>query len=295
MSRHVVFVHGRSQQRKDAVALKAEWVQAWEQGLRQTGLGLPLADADIRFPYYGDTLVEMEGGRSEDEAAEVIIRGDEPEQEEQAVMHAILDEARRRAGVEDDAVRAEADDDTIERGPLNWGWVRAIVSALDRVPGLNGAAVALATHDVYTYLTNPVVREIIDTGACAAIPADRETVVVGHSLGSVVAYNILDRDGEAMGWQVPLFVTVGSPLGVTALRKWLRRVAHPACAAAWFNAMDPQDIVALHPLDHAHFAADPAIENKIDVDNGTPNQHGISGYLSDPVVAARLHAAVTAP
>ena len=56
--------------------------------------------------------------------------------------------------------------------------------------------------------------------------------------------------------------------------------------------MDERDIVALYPLDSDHFAIDPAIENKLDVDNPTVNRHGITGYLSDAVVARRIHDAL---
>jgi hypothetical protein len=92
---------------------------------------------------------------------------------------------------------------------------------------------------------------------------------------------------------VPLYVTVGSPLGVGAIKQLIGRPRHPECAKGWFNAMDPRDVVALHPLDNAHFRVDPAIENKTDVDNATENRHGISGYLSDPEIARRIHAALT--
>ena len=60
----------------------------------------------------------------------------------------------------------------------------------------------------------------------------------------------------------------------------------------WFNAMDQRDVVALYPLDGTHFPIDPAIENKTDVDNDTENRHGISGYLTDKVVAKRIYDAL---
>jgi hypothetical protein len=45
--------------------------------------------------------------------------------------------------------------------------------------------------------------------------------------------------------------------------------------------MDPDDVVALYPLDRRHFPLSPEIENKTDVRNHTGNQHGIAGYLDD--------------
>jgi hypothetical protein len=61
----------------------------------------------------------------------------------------------------------------------------------------------------------------------------------------------------------------------------------------WFNAMDERDIVALYPLSKKYFQVTPQIENKTDVQNPTENRHGISGYLGDPEVARRIHAALT--
>ncbi len=55
------------------------------------------------------------------------------------------------------------------------------------------------------------------------------------------------------------------------------------------NARDPRDLVALHPLSRSRFPVLPPIEDLATVDNGARNRHGITGYLSDPEVAARIH------
>jgi hypothetical protein len=75
MKRQLVFVHGRSQQDKDSAGLKSEWIENWKSGLAKAGLTLPLPEEDIRFPYYGDTLVQMAGGMSAEEAARIVVRG----------------------------------------------------------------------------------------------------------------------------------------------------------------------------------------------------------------------------
>jgi hypothetical protein len=117
-------------------------------------------------------------------------------------------------------------------------------------------------------------------------------VVVGHSLGSVVSYALLRREGQAQGWDVPLYVTVGAPLGVTAIKRRLRPLSHPSCVGQWFNARDSRDVVALYPLDETNFPIDPRIENKNDVANHTSNRHSIAGYLDDKDVARRIHDAL---
>ena len=289
MSRELVFVHGRSQQHKNAVDLKAAWISALSAGLEKSGLALPIGEDEIRFPYYGDTLDTLVRDPAAADVPDVIVRGAGDTAEKEFVA-AVVTEIKNQTGIDDEQVRTLAGDVAIEQGPQNWRWVRAILSAIDtHVPGGSGAGLALATHDVYQYLRNPGIRDTIEEGVRNAITSGTETVVVGHSLGSVVSYNLLKRDGQELGWNVPLYVTVGCPLAITAIRRALMPIGHPACAPQWFNALDPQDIVALYPLDATHFDVDPEIENKTDVDNDTPNQHGISGYLSDATVARQIH------
>ena len=62
--------------------------------------------------------------------------------------------------------------------------------------------------------------------------------------------------------------------------------------SSWHNARDPEDVVALFPLDAVNFSTNPAIDNYNDVDNETDNQHGIIGYLPDQRVAKSIHEAL---
>jgi hypothetical protein len=295
MTRQLVFIHGRAQEHKDSIALKAQWVAAWEEGLQKSGLQLPIDDSQIRFPYYGQTLYDLVSGVPEDQVAEVIVRGAEVDEEEKAFMWSVLQEVRNVAGVTDALLADAAGQDVVDRGVLNWEWVQGILKVIDQhVPGGSGLSIALATKDVYEYLKNPGIRDEIESGVRAAITPGVPTVVVSHSLGTVVAYNLMRREGVALGWEVPLFVTVGSPLGVTAIKKALRPIQFPACATKWYNAMDDRDVVALYPLDAQRFDVDPPIENNTSVRNQTQNRHGIAGYLNDKEVAKRIYDALTA-
>jgi hypothetical protein len=301
MTRELVFVHGRSQEQKDASALKKEWIDALGVGLAKHQLTLAIPDTQIRFPFYGDTLFDLTHGKSADEAAKVIVRGDETDAEEKKFVLELLEEIRKENGITEEQLAEVAGQEVLERGPLNWPWVRATLQALDRfVPQSSSPTVALFTHDVYVYLTNSLVRQVIEDGIRQALAPGVETVVVAHSLGTVITYNLLRREGHQQNWKVPLLVTVGAPLAVTAIRRTLKSFAPtrtPECVTAWLNAMDSRDVVALYPLDPENFPIDPpdpAIENKTDVQNKTDNRHGIVGYLDDDVVASRIHSALTA-
>jgi len=296
MNRQLVFVHGRSQQGKDSKALKSEWIAAWEQGLSKSGFTLPISEDQIRFPFYGDTLDQMVGGLSPEAAAGIVVRGEGPlPPSEDKFLGAWLAELKERSGIGDVEVE-EALRVGQTRGVQNWGWVQAILKIVDRkIPGASALSVAIATRDVYQYLHNSTFRQVMDDGVRSAFKAGTETVVVSHSLGTVVAYNVLAKGAPANGVSVPQFITLGSPLAVTVVKERINPLVYPSCVENWFNAMDERDVVALYPLNARNFEVVPEIENKTDVDNDTANRHGITGYLSDAVVAQRIHQALTTP
>jgi hypothetical protein len=295
MMRQLILIHGRAQEKKDAAGIKKEWIGAWEKGLAKHGLDNPITNADVHFPYYGDTLAQMAGGLSAENAAEVIIKGPAPASAEQELMREMIEEIARKEGISDAEIRAELSAEVINKGPLNWGWVQGIFSALDKVRPISSKILALVTADVAKYLTNAAIQQKINSGVLQAVAAGQEAVVVSHSLGTVVAYNVLmSRPAAFPEVKVPLFVTLGSPLAVNAIRSRLKPHTFPKPVGKWYNAMDPDDVVSLYPLTANRFNTGGTIENHETVDNWTDNQHSIAGYLDDAKVARKIYDALTA-
>lgn len=294
MTRQLILVHGRAQEKKNAAGIKKEWIGAWEKGLAKSGRSNPLSDADVHFPYYGDTLAEMVAGRTEAQAAKIIIKGPPPPSAEQEVMREMLAEIALHQGISDQDVRDEVSPEVVERGPQNWGWVQGILSLLDRNSAISARLVALVTKDVAKYLTNASLQRTINNGVLGAVKPGQEAVVVAHSLGTVVAYNVLMSRTKAFpDVKVPLFVTLGSPLAINAVKSRLRPHTFPPPVGNWYNALDPDDVVSLYPLTPKHFNTGRTIENHQSVDNWTDNQHSIAGYLDDKEVAKRIYDALT--
>ncbi len=107
---------------------------------------------------------------------------------------------------------------------------------------------------------------------------DGPVVVLGHSLGTILAYDTLREQGSN-GLEIPLFVTVGSPLGITEVQDLVERPLQvPAAVTAWRNASDARDLVALdHTLRPAYAPPDRCTDFM--VINDSPNHHGIREYL----------------
>ncbi len=100
---------------------------------------------------------------------------------------------------------------------------------------------------VTAFLADPVVKQAVLERVRDQVGPDTR-VVIGHSLGSVVAYEYLCQAPGA----VKLLVTVGSPLGIPNVvfdRLTPTPVAGagmwPGRVASWVNVADQDDIVAL--------------------------------------------------
>ena len=281
----LLLVHGRGQEGQDPALLKSEWVDALNRGAGKLGLALP-GGVEVAFPYYGDVLDTFARQLDIPLTSDIQARGGLGDEEFLVFQAQFAEAVRQNAGITDDQVDAEYGPNPKPRGPLNWQWVQAILSAIDKHGGGMGQkTLEIFTRDVFLYTTRAGVRDEIDRIVASKI-TEEPTVVVGHSLGTVVSYSILNSDRRRL--LVPLYVTVGSPLGVRSVRDQFRPLRSPPPVEAWYNAFDDRDVVALYPLDAANFPVQPSIENYGAVKNHTANRHGIVGYLDDPNVAKRI-------
>ena len=283
----LIFIHGRDQEGNDPRVLQDLWQRTLEQGFKEAGLSWP-PGVRVEFPFYGNRLAELIEKRKIP-LVNVIDRGAGQDLKEVRFRGELLEELARGAGITDAEILAKYTGDVQDRSPLNWEWVQAILKALDKT-SIGGPILDLFTRDVYIYLTDLEVRRKID-GVVADCLKEGPCVVVGHSLGTVVGYNVLRQINPHV--EVRRYVTVGSPLGLKAIKQRLDTpLEMPSGTRDWYNAFDERDVVALHPLDGATFPITPAIKNKSNVDNHTDNHHGIVGYLDDVDVARQIHSAL---
>ncbi|MEO5883521.1 MAG: hypothetical protein ABIQ06_13970 [Caldimonas sp.] len=282
----ILMVHGRSQGGRKVAELETIWRETLQEGFANARKDWP-AKVSIDFPFYGDTLDELVAQASLPTPADVVAKGPGQNTRFEEFMESALNEMKARASIEDEAVRVnqEPGPPTEEKGIQNWRWIQAIARTIDeRVTRTSSFAIEKLLRDVFLYVTRPAVTRQVDALVEARLTAE-PTIVIAHSLGSVVAYNIVRRRKDL---DLRRFITVGSPLGLRAISSKLGIPENPAAAAGWYNAYDKRDIVALNPLDDAHFPVEPAIVNSDSVDNSADNRHGIIGYLDDKGVAAQV-------
>jgi len=116
-------------------------------------------------------------------------------------------------------------------------------------------------------------------------------VVVSHSLGTIIAYDVLSEPRFASR-AVPLLVTLGTPLGYTEIQDVIvQPLRVPAPVVLWANFADPLDVIALDTSLADDFGAGSRIIDTR-VDNPAPNNHDSGGYLGAPQVRSRVTATV---
>lgn len=272
----IVLVHGRSQEFKDVDELKRQWLDGLDIGLRAAGLPLVHRD-DVVMPFYGNELYHVTAMTA---AAPIRLESttDQPgpfhptlPKEVGQVERELLADQAREAGVP--VIEQEGLDSV-----LSWGVARRVLDSLSRRTRVDQAIITEHLRDVAVYLT--VGREAVLSCVRPDIPADRDVILVTHSLGTVVGRDLL-ADAELRG-RTRLWVTAGSPLGIDAVRKNLLPDARQNPEVPWVSTFDVNDIVALgHPL--APKWGSPTVTD-VEVENDA-EPHSIARYLSHPSVA----------
>jgi hypothetical protein len=267
----IVAVHGIGQQLKGPHTLKDAWLPAMRDGLALAGAAVPAEDLACAF--YGD-LFRRPGTKGVGEPS--YRAGDVEEGFERELLAAWWREA---AATEPQVRGPDAKTKTMLRTPDS---VQRALNALSRsrfFADLAERALIGFIKQVHRYFAEPQIRAQVGERVAREIGPDT-CVVVGHSLGSVVAYEALCARPD---WAVRVLVTLGSPLGVRNLvfdRLQPAPVggagAWPGGIASWTNIADDGDVVALVKQLQPRFGQ--RVED-LRVHNGA-KAHDISPYLT---------------
>lgn len=138
--------------------------------------------------------------------------------------------------------------------------------------------------DVSKYFFNERVRgQMQESLRRLLIPGSDPCVLVSHSLGTIIAYEVLSEfePGEI---DVPLWVTLGSPLGMEEVLDFLDEPHQkPAVVRNWQNFADRLDPVAFDRKldnDYAGDVEDHLVVNRDTLSFTNFNPHSALGYLS---------------
>lgn len=276
---NVLMIHGIGQEG----STQQELIDKWTSSLHGVAPGL-LKGSTINMAYYGTTLADWTTGKTK---AAVGMGADDTEvdigdDEEVKFLASALEEALVESGggeAEIDAALEEAGDNAVPMDTFIGRRLVGLLRALEKISPAKGSILLRVVKQGHTYLSAPGAGTAVDAIVRPYLQKSPQ-VLITHSLGTVIAFKLLrEMEAQGNGVEIPLLITMGSPLGLDAFKKKIgppRR--KPSFVKYWKNFYDPSDIVALgKALDENTFAA--GIENDGSVNNQTDNAHGIIGYL----------------
>jgi hypothetical protein len=285
----MVLVHGISQEGKSAQIIHDEWMETLHRNYIMHGLVDPVDRLSrIEAAYYGDHLNELSAGWVTGRTIALGVEEAPDDFDEFAVK--ALEEMAFRMGATADQIEQEAATTIVAQGAgAHKKWVKAIARVIEKVSPLHGTLAMRVLGQAHAYIRNQYVHDEVNNLVRPLFENNESMIVVSHSLGTIVAYSLLRefaRNGRPR--RVPLFITLGSPLGIDSVRKGFPKPrTQPADVQRWVNGADPEDFVALQvALTDQTFA--PGIVNYSDFENGHENPHSISGYLGDKRIAEEL-------
>jgi hypothetical protein len=336
VSTKIVMIHGRGQASDERTGANADMLLAYEDGKKRPflaglakGLVLasrpPVSESDVIFPFYGNIFAqriaefESRGGTApqlelappstRDEIARAPV---EPQVEDLSKLQAeLLNDMAIHLNYDANTELAHAgrQEEIDANDLLRIPYLTGALQFLSRKTGVAGDIIRHHLADVAYYIGQDDMREVVLNVIRDKIrentAAGDDLIIIGHSLGSVVAYDLLAAtdDDTLSKLNVKLLVTAGCPLGLEVVKsRVLGKVPGqpprvpsilPAEPGAWVNAYDVLDVVALiHPLKPEF---EPAKDGQL-VDQQTHNPsgpHAIVDYLADPDVAAPISRAMT--
>ena len=210
----------------------------------------------------------------------------------------------------------ETDGPTEEEKQEAEGWHKVAIKAMyaigDHFHGLikwiPDARIKAMISDTAPYFENhdgvaDEIRDIVKQLIYAATRNDERVLLIGHSMGSIIAYDALWQltHLDKHPCKIDLFLSIGSPLGMHYVQKHLlggqqQKKTYPQGISNWENVSATGDLISLDKTVHDDFA--PMIQqgtigsirdhcggiyNWYRNDDGL-NVHRSYGYLVNPVV-----------
>ena len=289
----MILVHGINQQGKNAKLIEDNWIEALRKHNVRSAIDPLKRLSRIEATFYGDVLYSESQGKLKDKTVTMGINDESSDFDEFAIE--AIKEIANRVGVTQNQIDLQLAETVVPQGAgIHKKSIKAIAILIERLSPFHGALALRAQKQAHAYIRNRDVHEKVNKIVRPIFDDPEPAIIIAHSLGTIVSYSLL-REFAKTGSprQCPLFVTLGSPLGVDSIKKGfsLPRIK-PQYVERWINGADPEDLVALRPEITERNFGQCVDRNYSDIENGHDDPHSITKYLSDVRIADEIFKAI---
>ncbi|WP_405794975.1 hypothetical protein [Streptomyces longwoodensis] len=265
-------VHGIGMHQRGRHQLLGTWGPALADGLERAA-GRRVEQPPMDLAFYGDLYLSAPRNPSKATTNYGELDWDSLTDQEITQMRAWLSDALTPDQIAAVPPTAEKSYTRVPR-PL-----QTLLYAFDRCFGVAAAVLYVGVlRQVHRYLADPALKAAVDGRVREAVAPDCR-VLVGHSLGSVVAYEYLRQNP---GHHVEALITAGSPLGLRMVRE--RMAVQEIAVGQWATVRDLRDPVACAGR-LGNWWPQIAAQDEVVVDNGA-DAHTVERYLSRGLTGA---------
>jgi hypothetical protein len=273
----VLGLHGIGQQQWGRLQMRPDWQAALGDGVeRARGLAWPKPSLDLA--YYGDVFLADTDNKGIPQEQKVL------DDDVVAFLERVQDE------VVDPSQPFEVQDPAKGLKELPTPLTR-LASWLERRFGVAGKLLFFGDLvQVWRFQRDDDLAEAVLDRVREMLPQNPR-VLIGHSLGSIVAYEALCRIPDHA---VTTLITLGSPLGLRSIREDMSQQARdrmpglPPGVLRWVNIYDPHDAVSLAGGLAGHWPE--IVDNTV---NNGDEPHAVGRYLGKKVTGGAVVEALT--
>lgn len=283
---NIVFIHGMNQQQFNALSLRKHWLDIFRQGLRKHHLPFNFDTHQLHFPFYGDLLTQSHLSNTFDLETflpKSLLNFHFPLHLNS--HHPVREHQEPLGGLHPDhitikSIKKQLHEETMLMKDQS---LKELMVLLNYFPKLHEGLIHKFLIETYCYLANPQFIHDVHQRILLGIPSQQPCIVVAHSLGSVIAYNLLCKMDA--GSNIQCFITLGSPLAFRVIQQRLDMPIHlpESLHGRWYNFYSHDDFLTAFPLQKPPFDFDPPIINQ-EISTSALHPHQIMSYLQHPDV-----------
>lgn len=287
---NLILVHGINNQENSSESIIEDWLESIREAAGKDKEWAKKIKKHSMAPFYGKKLSQL----SDKKLVEATAQGTASIKDNtQKVFEEAIQKLEAGDSISDivSFFEYETPNSAVAMGKgIHKKWIKHAARVIQKLSPMNGKLALRGLKQAHVYLNRPSIAKEVKKIVKKTLITPGPKIVISHSLGTIVCYELLrELSKEGTPVKCPLFVTLGSPLGIDVVKKKFQRPrTKPTDTSRWVNAADEEDFIALEvELTTENFG--PGVSRNIsDVKNSYDDRHSVTDYLSNSDVVEEI-------